>query len=363
VEIHVRSSDWFRHQHHENKSYDNVILHVVWADDRQVFRNDGERIPALEFRTDENCSLYQTWQHFLHNDLWIPCAREIGSVRLFVLNDWLSRLAIDRLEKRSLALAMVSRYHTGDMNQVFYHSLLSAMGFGLNKEPFEMLARQTPYRLTCKYRQDLVVLESLLFGQSGMLHKRWSEPYPCLMQKEYRYLRHKHRLRPVSAHLWKFLRLRPRNFPTIRIAQVAMLLHSHENLPGFIMDMKDPSQARDLLMNGTSSYWEDHYVFDRTSRRERKVLTEEAVDLIFLNHILPFLFFASVHDGDILFRERSIGWLEGMKPEDNAITRRFRQLGVKPQHAAHTQGLLELKKSYCDCRRCLDCRIGIDLFK
>lgn len=358
VEVHVRSSDWGRHGHDADRAYDNVVLHAVYEYDGPVYRQNGEEIPAVELKSHVPKKAYAAYKDYLNNHLWIPCAHELQNVRPEVACDTLEALCQARINRRSLQIRQTLLQNKGDWNQAFYECLAGTLGARINKEPFEMLARQTPLQTLLKNRDGLASLEALLFGQAGFLENRFSEPYPESLAMEYRHIRNKHGLTGMPVHLWKFLRLRPGNFPTIRIAQLAAIYHRHPLLLGELVDETDPAQWRDSFRITVSDYWKTHYHFDTISVRSDKNLGEETVVLIMVNTVIPFLFtFGTLH-GNPALTGRALDSLSGLPAESNAIIRSFDYYGLKCENARQTQGALELKKYWCDARRCLDCAIG-----
>jgi hypothetical protein len=363
VEIHVRSSDWRRHRHEKDPAYDNVILHVVSENDLEIRRKSGEPIPALV--VGEHCrgDAFETYQHFLNNHLWIPCAGTLPEARPVVVADWLTSLSVMRLERKCRDLKQLLDYNAGDWQQAFFEALASTMGFRINQQPFEQMARQTPVQHLMRHKDHLEQLEAMLFGQAGFLEGRYRDDYPKKLKKEYLHLKHKFGLHPVPGHLWKFLRIRPNNFPTIRLAQMAMLYHLHSNLIGEVLEGSDLQKIRQVFALEVSGYWKSHYFFDRPSKLRTKSMSESTVDLILINNVIPFLFLYGDLKGSQAMKDKAVRMLEEIPPESNRVTRGFEQFGLRARSAAQSQALLELKSHYCDPKRCLQCRIGLDLIK
>jgi len=363
VEIHIRSSDWIRHKHQYDEAYDNIILHVVFEDDLVIKRRSGEHIPTLVLKDVTPPYIFETYNYFLNNHLWIPCALSLPEVRSFVIEDWLTALSVERLERKSDELENMLQFSGNDWNQAFYESLASTLGFRINKQPFEMLARQTPMLFLEKHKDNLFQVEAMLFGQAGLLEKRYRSDYPKKLKKEFQHLKNKFSLKPVSGHLWKFMRLRPNNFPTIRLAQLAMMIHSRDHFFSEIIDNISHEKLLEFFSVGVSEYWTEHYYFDRPSKMMGKSISESTVELILINNVIPFLFVYGKLKGQAVYQEKAFSLLESIRAESNSIVRKFGEFGIMPKTASQSQALLELKTNYCDKKRCLECRIGLELIK
>jgi hypothetical protein len=363
VEIHVRSSDWARHKHHVDEAYDNIILHVVYEDDLPVRRKSGEQIPTLVLKEILHPEMFETYNFFLNNHLWIPCAFRLPEVREMVINDWLTALSIARLERKAAELESLLQYSGNDWNQAFFEAMSSTLGFKINKEPFELLARNTPVQFIEKHRDHLFQVEALIFGQAGLLEGTYRDDYPKLLKKEYRHLKHKFSLNPVPGHLWKFLRLRPNNFPTIRLAQLAMMLHDRSHFFSEIIENPDYKHLKKFFSVSVSDYWKEHYYFDRPSKNLGKAISSSTVELIIINNVIPFLFLYGKRKGLGRYEDKALELLESIRPESNRVTKRFAEFGIRPETASQSQALLELKANFCDQKRCLECRIGLELIK
>ena len=361
VEIHVRSSDWRRHRHEKDPVYDNIILHAVFEHDLEITRKNGEKIPTLEMNDLCRDESYETYNYFLNNHLWVPCANRLAEVRPVILADWLASLAVLRLERKCEGLLSLLEYHGGDWQQAFFEALSSTLGFRINKEPFELMARNTPFQSLLKHKDNLFQIEAMLFGQAGLLEGRYRDDYPKKLKREYLHLRNKFSLEPVPGHLWKFLRIRPNNFPTIRLAQMAMLIHRHSNLIGEILETRDRVKIRGIFALEVSDYWKSHYFFDRPSKLRTKSMSESTIDLIMINNVIPFLFLYGQLKDKPVIKEYALKMLEEIPAESNRVTRGFAGFGIHAASASESQALLELKNAYCDQKKCLTCRIGLEL--
>jgi hypothetical protein len=363
VEIHIRSSDWIRHRHQHDEAYDNIILHVVFEDDLPIKRKSGESMPTLVLKEILPPGIYETYNYFLNNHLWIPCAMRLPEVRDVVITDWLTALSVSRLERKSKDLEDLLLFTGNDWNQAFFQALASTLGFRINKQPFELLARHTPVQCLEKHRDQLFQVEALLFGQAGLLEGRYRGEYPKKLKKEYQHLKNKFSLKPISGHLWKFMRLRPNNFPTIRLAQLAMLIHLRSNLFSEIIEDAAHERMLDFFTVSVSDYWKEHYYFDRESKNIGKSISPSTVELIMINNVIPFLFVYGKLKGQARYQDQAFVLLELIPAESNAIVRNFIEFGLEPSSAAQSQALLELKTNYCDQKKCLECRIGLDLIR
>lgn len=363
VEIHILSSDWKRHNHQNNKNYDTVILHVVWRDDSEVFRKDGERIPTLELDGKFNENAWKSYQEFMNSKQWIPCTNSITKVDLFILTSCLERVLIERLEKKALLVEQVLSLTNNDWAQTFYRLLARNMGFKLNNQAFEMLAHSLPYSFLAKHADNLFQIEAMIFGQAGLLEGKFIDDYPNQLKKEFGFLQKKFDLVPIDSHLWRFMRLHPGNFPTIRLAQFASIIHHSANIIGELFDSNDTIVYRKLFGAEASTYWNSHYTFDKPSPPKRKTLGMSSVDLLIINLVAPILLAYGRRKSDYVMTEKPLDLLIQIKAEDNSVIRKWIELGVPVSNAATSQALLELKTIYCDARKCLNCRIGIELLK
>jgi hypothetical protein len=336
---------------------------VVFENDLLIKRRNGEPIPTLVLKDIFPPDVYETYNYFLNNHLWIPCALKLADARSMVMADWLTALTVSRLERKSTELEHLLQFTGHDWNQAFFQALSATLGFRINKQPFELLARHTPIQCLEKHRDQLFQVEALLFGQAGLLEGRYREAYPKKLKKEYQHLKNKFSLKPISGHLWKFMRLRPNNFPTIRLAQLAMMIHLRSNLFSEIIENAGYDRLIRLFTIGVSDYWKAHYYFDRPSKNIGKSISPSTVDLIVINNVVPFLFVYGRLKGQRHYQDRAFELLDSIPAESNSIVRKFIEFGLKPSSASQSQALLELKTNYCDQKKCLECRIGLDLIK
>jgi len=358
VEIHLKSSDWKKHSHHLDGAYKNVILHVVHEYDEAVTTTDGNRIYTLELKEKFNPKLYQNYLQLIESREWIPCEKQIKNVEKLAIDAWLERLLIERLERKTENILQSLRVNNNNWEESFYQQLAKNFGFQLNALPFEMLAKSLPLSHLGKHKNNLNQIEALLFGQAGLLEKKYKDEYPNELKKEYDFLKKKFSLKPMDGSQWKFLRLRPSNFPTIRIAQFAQLIHKSSHLFSKILETESLDKLKSFFEISTSDYWITHYVFDKSSARREKNLGESAMLIILINTVVPFLFAYGKQRQSEAHEERAMAFLEKLSPEKNTIISHWEELGIKAKNAARTQALLQLKNEYCSEKKCLNCTIG-----
>lgn len=356
VEVHINSSDWFVHHHDTDKAYDNVILQVVLNHDKEVYRTNGQEIQTLELKFDKE--LYSNYKNLIEKETWIPCQDEIQLIDSFKMNSWLEKLSIERLEQKSNAINEILQQVDNSWETAFYYQLARNFGFKLNSDPFEMLAKSLPINCLAKHSDNLFQIEALLFGQAGFLEDDNGDDYYLNLRKEYQFLKIKFKLKSIEKHLWKFLRTRPGNFPTIRIAQFAQLIYKSKSLFSKIIEIKNIDDYYDLLNSKTSEYWNTHYIFNKESVFKSKSLGKSAIDIILINTVVPFLFVYGRSKGQYEIQEKAISLLEKIKAEKNTIISNWGDLNVKAKNAFDTQALIQLKNNYCNEKKCLNCPIG-----
>ncbi|PWD99265.1 DUF2851 family protein [Marinilabilia rubra] len=359
VEIHYKASDWYRHNHYKDSLYDNVILHVVVSDDEDVFTGKGRRIPAWEMEVPERT--YQDYDNLLRNRGWIPCQGMIDGVSGFELAGWVERMLIEKLEKKVEGIETILHASKNDWQEVLFIVLSRNFGFGLNGDPFERLARQTPWKIVARNSDAPEKLEALFLGQAGFLNQgRTDDRYMSLLQREYNLIKHKYGLEPIPAHNWKFLRLRPGNFPTIRLVQLAALIARSPFLFDHLLRCNNLSDVRSLFYSEPQPYWINHYRPFASAPEKSKKLGKQAVDLIIINTVVPLFFSYGRLRGQEYFKNKAIDWLNQLPAEKNQIVNGWKKPGIELDisSAAESQGLVYLKKMYCDQRKCLSCRVG-----
>lgn len=363
VEVHIHSNDWEKHHHQSDKAYDNVILHVVYKTNQQIYRANGEPIPTLELKDRIPSSYYQIYQGFKQSNDWIPCEKLVHTVPSILWRSLLDRLLVERLEDRAIQIRNMLALNKMNWEETFYQMLARNFGFKTNAVPFELLSKSLPSIVLAKHKDSLLQVEALLFGQAGFLETHFQDRYPQQLQNEYVFLRQKFKLLPIELHLWKFLRLRPVNFPTIRIAQFAALIHRSSNLFSKIMDAQQMHELVELINVDVSAYWNERYLFEKRTNFRYKKLGEESVHNIIINTVIPFLFVYGKMKGEEAYMEKALSLMEELNGESNSVITRWNALQVNVDKASSTQALLQLKNKYCDRKRCLHCSIGNFLLK
>jgi len=365
VEVHVPSSDWHKHNHTNDNAYNNVILHVVYRDDEPVILPNGRRLPTLELENRIPPDLYNRFHALVYgNQTIIPCEGSIKTVDEFTMRSWFTRVLIERLEKRSETVITALNLNRGDWEETFYQFLAANFGFKTNALPFELLAKSLPQNLLAKHKNNAMQIEALIFGQAGFLEDDLTDVYPQSLKKEYDFLRKKYSLTPIENHLWKFMRMRPQNFPTIRLAQFAALVVKSNHLFSKILDIREIKGLRELFTDiPVNPYWDDHYRFDAPSKPMAKNLGASSIDVLLLNTLAVFLFSYGRHLQLEYYINCSMKLLENLPKEENNIIADFDVLGVKINTAFESQALLELRNNYCNFKKCLQCGIGNKILK
>jgi hypothetical protein len=364
VEIHTSSSEWNNHNHQFNVAYNNVVLHVVNEYDVEIKREDGTIPETLILSSLIEPGVLNRYDSIMNSMHWIPCEKLIHTVEPFYIQQWFESLLFERFISKSAFVFQLLEEYRGDWEEVAYIMLARSFGFGVNADAFEQLARILPSGLLKKYSRDRKAIEALVFGQAGMLNDDFQEEYPQQLKKEFSYLCKIHKLKPMDSVNWKFLRMRPSGFPTTRLAQFAALCFSINHFFALIIEIENLDLWRirfnSLIVN---EYWSTHYHFKKETAKHNTALGKGAIDLILINTIALLLFSYGKYVGDSSFMDRSILFLESIKPENNRIIQKYTELQIRVQSAADTQALKQLKISYCDKKRCLNCEIGLQIIK
>lgn len=359
VEIHVHSSDWFKHNHQNDDNYNNVILHVVYECD-----NKSPPIPTLEVKGKFDVSLLHKYETFVNSKNWIPCEDSIGDVHAFTIVSWLDRMLIEHLENECKDLDFRLKNNRYDWEQTFYQRLMRYFGLKVNNDSFEYLSRLLPFNLLQRHLDNETYVEAMMFGCAGFLENDFEEEYPNLLKREFRMLKSKFGLKVMPNSNWKFLRLRPPNFPTVRIAQISKIITKNGAMFSKIRDSDNIEDIKALFDVELDDYWNNHFQFDKVSDYvKKKVLGKTAVDLSMINTVVPMLFHYGRYHELESYKEKAMSYLEHIEAEDNLIIRSFRQCGLSFQNAFQTQAALYMYKYYCRRRRCLECRIYLMLSK
>ena len=357
VEIHKKASDWYAHGHEVDSRYDNVILHVVWESDLPVLRGDGSIMPVFVLKDYIDDGMMIRYTQLFQDRKWIYCEQQIPEISSLKLLNWKERLYVERLEEKSKGILELLNHWNNDWKQVFFICLTRGFGLNVNGEVFERVAKGVPMKLLYKHVDNLVVLESILMGRAGLLQRDVEDVYGALLKKEWCYLKELYSLEELSADYVQFYKLRPDNFPTIRLSQLASLFYQKSNVLKLVLEAKTLHDFYELFNVSATSYWDTHYVFDKENKKMAKRVSKSFVDLLLLNTVVPFLYvYHKQKRSD--FSDELFAIIRGLKSEKNIIISNFKKLGFEIEDALDSQAMLELKKSYCNKGQCLNCLIG-----
>ena len=362
IEIHIKSSDWYLHKHEEDTNYDAVILHVVWQHDAEVFMKNNIPIPTLELQDYVDENLLNEYQNLFSKQLrWIPCENQISTIDTFVITNWLERLYFERLEQKSNLIKELLIASNNDFEAVLFQLLAKNFGLKTNGDAFLKMATSLDFSVVRKSWFQEETLLALLFGQAGFLEGNLEETYHKNLKEEYKYLKHKYNLH-ANANGFQFFRMRPTNFPTIRIAQLASLYAKHQNLFSKLMQISKLEDFYKLLSVEVNEFWKTHYTFETTSKKSAKKLTKSFIDLLLINTIVP-LKFQYLKCRLQLDEHDFLSLIQQIKPEKNSIISKFSEVKVNANNAFESQALLQLKNNYCAPKLCLQCAIGKSILK
>ncbi|HXB42341.1 MAG TPA: DUF2851 family protein [Bacteroidia bacterium] len=363
IEIHKHSSQWELHNHHKDKAYNNVILHIVYEHDKEVFNSMGQPIPTMELKHFIEPGILYKYENLYKNKQEIPCGTLFSQCTDIVKEPWLERMLIERLERKTTLIKELFEFTGHNWDETFYLLLCRNFGFKVNAEPFLQLGRQMPLHTLLKHAGNLQQVEALLFGQSGLLEGEFTDLYTKQLQKEFAFLRHKYQLAPMQNKQWKFLRMRPGNFPTVRIAQMAAFIQNYQHTFSKITEARTVKEVKILFGVSASAFWKTHYTLNEESILQEKKLGDSSVENILINTVCPILFFYGKERKEESLCEKAIEWYRQLKPESNNITKKYEDLSFKSLHAAHSQSLIQLHDSYCSIKKCLQCGIGTYILK
>ena len=362
VEIHLKSSDWYVHHHERDENYDNVILHVVWEHDTEIFRKNNSEIPVLELKNYVDQETVLNYKKLMTPKSWIFCEKELKSIDQFVFKNWQERLFFERLERKSKPIFELLQQTNSDWEAVLFCLLAKNFGLNTNGVPFYKMAQSIPFSIIRKESFEVENVEALFFGFAGLLETEKEDVYFKNLKSRYLYLLHKYQLEKLEFQSVQFFKHRPDNFPTIRLSQLANLYHNQQNLFSKLITPSSLQSMYEVFQVSASSYWLDHYQFDKLSPKKKKQLSKSFIDLIIINTIIPLQFtYAKSQAKEV--SEEIIALLEGVSSEKNAILDKFISFGITPNNAFESQSLLQLKNEYCNNSRCLECAIGIELLK
>lgn len=363
VEIHLNSSDWYVHQHEIDENYDSVILHVVWYHDIDVFRKNNNPISTLELKEFVSEELLENYKElFDKRKHWINCENSISTIDSFTLKNWIERLYFERLEQKANYFQKVLNTTNNNWEATLFVLLAKNFGLKINADAFLNTALSFDFSILRKVAHNQYQLEALLFGQAGLLVENIENEYFKQLQSDYNYLKVKFKLVSISKNEIQFFRLRPNNFPTIRLSQLASLYYKFQNLFSEIIEIERLVDFYAIFNVSTSHFWETHYTFNKESKKSTKKLTKSFIDLLLINTIIPlkFMYLKALGSTDYT---SVISLIEQLKPEKNTIISKFNELKIKSNNAFETQALLQLKNEYCSKQLCLQCAIGKELLK
>ena len=363
IEIHINASDWLKHRHQHDAAYDNVILHVVYEDDTDIFRKDGTLIPCISLKGLIDEQIFDRYHYLSANKRWVPCENLVTEVEEIQKQIWMERLFVARLEDKSKRIYELLEQSNYNWEYTLFVTMGRYFGSRVNTDAFEHLCRSINLYTIYKNRHDSELVEALLFGQAGFLHSEFKDEYPNDLTRTYKHLRHKYELKPIEIKVWKFFRLRPMNFPTIRIAQFAALITKNQSLFSRLLEVNDLEELYQVFEIETHEYWDTHYMFDKASELAVKKVGKSFRDVVLINAILPMIFVYGKLRQESRFVDKAIRLMQSIPPEKNKVISKWKKLNFKVSNAAETQALIHLKKEFCDKNRCLQCAIGHQVLK
>jgi hypothetical protein len=359
IELHINSSDWNKHAHDNDKNYDNVILHVVWDDDKT---DAAKNIPVLILNDRVSKLLLNKYEELMNNKFFIPCEKNIHTVSEIIWISWEERLLIERLQKKTRIIENYLSQNKYHWEETLWWLTAKNFGIKINAEVFETIAKSISTNILARHKNNIHQLEALLLGQAGLLENEFEEDYPIMLKKEYNFLKKKLKLSQIDQPV-HFLRMRPGNFPTVRLAQLAILIHQSLHLFSKIIEIKNVDEIKKLLSVTANDYWHYHYRFDETSAFKKKNLGSQMINNIIINTIVPIVFAYGNFKNRSSYKTKALQWLEQLAPEKNSIISSWEKINVENKNAFDSQALLELKNNYCDKKRCLECAVGNALLK
>lgn len=370
VEIHLKSSDWDIHKHQNDASYQNVILHIVWEDDKPILRKDGTKIPTLTLRERADKNLFRKYQSMMESKAEMPCQNQFMEVDNIKKLSMLDKVLMKRLEDKSLIIHQFLQKNKADWEETAYQVLAKNFGFKLNAEPFLSLAKNLPLKILQKHRDNLLQIEALIFGVAGFLNSEndgfesWDD-YRSSLRKEFQFLALKYQLQEkiLGQHEWKYLRLRPANFPTVRLAQFAQFIHENANIFSGLIHLENVKSLAKILKVRQSDYWLEHYVFGKKSEGQVPTLGNASVENVVINTVVPLLVSYAHHKDNREYLEKAIRLLEELPAEENNITNHWKLMGLKIKSAFDSQASIEWHNHFCLAKKCLACNVGVDILR
>ena len=362
IELHIKSSDWNLHHHSSDNNYSNIILHVVWLHDKAILDNYGNVLPTLELQNRVPKLLLDKYQELMNTPVFIPCEKLIHTVNHLTFVSWKQRLVAERLEDKSKIIFEFLRQNNFHWEETFWWLIAKNFGIKQNSDAFEKIARSIPLQILAKHKNQINQVEALLLGQAGLLQNEFTEDYPVMLKKEYAFYKKKYKLQTIYPNIF-FLRMRPANFPTIRLSQLAMLVYKSTHLFSKIIDEKKLDDVKKLINVTANDYWHYHYVFDEPSIFKKKTIGDQMINNILINTVIPILFAYGLHHNEEMFKSKAITWLEEISAEKNVITKGFESLQMVNKNSFDSQSFIQLKNTYCNYKRCIECAVGNSILK
>ncbi|MEZ4903277.1 MAG: DUF2851 family protein [Spirosomataceae bacterium] len=365
IEMHLRSSDWHRHLHTHNHAYDSVVLHVVWENDEHIQRPDGTHLPTLELKTRTSKELLFKYHTLLENKEIIPCASHFNAVADIQKRAMLDRALMQRLQQKAEAVKMLLERNHHDWEETAYQVLAQNFGFKINAEPM-LRSTGLPLKILQKHCDNLIQIEAMLLGQASFVDGiEKTDEYTATLKREYDFLASKYSLYPLQLRPreWRFLRLRPANFPTVRLAQLAALIQKQQGLFSLFIRAESLMALVKKLRVPQSPYWQKHYQFQKEAIGKVPMLGKASAENIITNSVVPLLVAYSEVKNNQDFLDRAVALLEQLPAEKNHITDQWKALGLEAKTAFDTQATIELYNSFCHKKRCLNCSIGTTILK
>jgi hypothetical protein len=363
IEIHIKSSEWYQHSHHHDPEYYNIILHVVWKNDKNILHKDGTPIPTIELKDRIDEGLILKYKSMVNSPEVIPCSKALPDTPDIHKTSMLDKVLIRRIESKAAEVNQLLIRNKHNWEETAYQVLAKNFGFKINCDPFLMMSQGLPLKILSRHCDNLRDVEALLFGQAGFLEHNFEEEYPRELKKEYAFLSHKYSLSSarLSEFQWKFLRIRPANFPTVRIAEFAALIHKLPSLFSSFIEFENTGQIHKALDLNLSAYWDDHYYFDKKVKGKGRKIGKASIENIILNTIVPILVCYAKEKDNNDYIERAIHFLEFLPPEENKITKLWAGQGLCIDNAFDSQAVIELYNNFCRRKNCLNCNIGINI--
>lgn len=364
TEIHLKSSDWNIHHHQQDPAYNKVILHVVWDNDKPAYRSDGTAIPTIELKNRVNDALIARYNGLINYPAVVPCSNQLHGVAPIIKYSMLDKALMQRIERKSRVAKKLYVMNSNDWEKTAYHLLAQNFGFKVNNQAFFKLSEAVPLKIM-KKQSRLEQLEALFFGQAGFLAEESKDEYHKLLKAEFNFLCRKYALstKRLEKHEWRYLRLRPANFPAVRIAQFTALLHNLPYIFSYIKEEKDYQKLFNILQVNSSPYWHTHYDFAKESARKITSMGKSSIENIIINTVIPLLVTYGQVNDEQSYIERALDFMQNLPAENNKITRMWKDFGFTIKNGFDSQAVIEINNNFCSLRKCLECNIGTSLLK